>query len=268
MKRKKVFKSLILVAIVLVLTACNKTTQQQAEKKITIATAGDIKPFSYEENGQLTGYDIEVIKAAFKNLSEYNIEFKTTSWESIFIGLDSGKFQAAANNLSYTEERANKYIYSYPIATNPLVLVVNKNSEIKSLNDISGKTTQDDTGTSTAQLVTNWNDQHTDNPSIINYTGEDVAKRLLDLSNNEFDYLIFDKISVETIIKQNAYDLKVIELDLEDNPNNYIIFSDDSDELAATFNDEIVKLYKNGTLEKLSQKYLGGTYLPNMSQLK
>ena len=50
--------------------------------------------------------------------------------------------------------------------------------------------------------MTDWNKKHKDNPSTIDYSGEDVSKGLLDLDNGEFDYLIFDKISVKTIIKQ------------------------------------------------------------------
>lgn len=127
---------------------------------------------------------------------------------------------------------------------------------------------QDDTGTSTAKFVDDWNSQHSDNPSTIDYSGEDVTKRLLDLDDGEFDYLIFDKISVETIIKQKNLDLTVIELNTDDNPNNYIIFSSDSKQLQTAFNKAVKKLYNNGTLEKLSQKYLGGSYLPEASALE
>lgn len=255
------------------LAACQAKSDTPAasdasNKSVVVATAGDIKPFSYEEEGELTGYDIEVIKAASQYIDGYDISFKTTAWESIFVGMDSGKFQLAANNLSYTDERAAKYLYSYPIATNPLVLVVAKDSDIKSLEDIGGKTTQDDTGTSTAKLVEDWNAEHSDNPSIIEYSGEDVAKRLLDLSNAEFDYLVFDKISVETIVQQNGYDFEIIELETGSNPNNYIVFSDDSQDLQKQFNEAVLKLYEDGTLKKLSQDYLGGSYLPDKNELK
>ena len=64
--------------------------------------------------------------------------------------------------------------------------------KIKSLDDIGGKKTQDDTGTSTAKFVDDWNKKHSDSPSTIDYSGEDVTKRLLDLDSGEFDYLIFD----------------------------------------------------------------------------
>ncbi|MDY3024935.1 MAG: amino acid ABC transporter substrate-binding protein [Streptococcus hyovaginalis] len=231
------------------------------EKKVTVATAGDIRPFSYEKDGELTGYDIEVLKAADKVMPDYKFQFKKTSWESIFVGLDSDHYQVAANNLSYTEERAEKYLYSNPIATNPLVLVSREEAKVNDLSEIGGLTTQDDTGTSTAKLVTDWNEKHKDNPSKINYSGEDVSKRLLDLENGEFDYLIFDKISVDTIIDQKGLDLEVVEIDTDSNPNNYIVFSDDQEDLKESFDKALKKLDQTGKLEKLSEKYLGGNYL-------
>ena len=106
-------------------------------------------PFDYEDKGNLTGFDIEVLKAVDEKLSDYEIQFQRTAWESIFPGLDSGHYQAAANNLSYTKERAEKYLYSLPISNNPLVLVSNKKNPLTSLDQIAGKTTQEDTGTQT-----------------------------------------------------------------------------------------------------------------------
>lgn len=255
--------------ILTIFTLFQSSSVLAQDKKVVVATAGDIKPFSYQnKKGKLTGYDIQVIKAASKYIDGYDISFKKTAWESIFVGIDSGLYQIAANNLSYTEERAEKYLYSVPIAKNPLVLVVSKKSTIDSLDDIAGKTTEDDTGTSTAQLVNEWNEKHTDNPSTITYTGEDVAKRLLDLENGECDYIIFDKVSVDTIIEQKDLNLKTIAIDTDGNPNNYIIFSDDSSDFQKKFNDAIKILYDNGKLEELSEKYLGDSYLPNKDELE
>ena len=173
------------------------TTKETATPKtIVVATAGDVAPFDHEENGNLTGFDIEVLKAVDKKLSDYEIQFQRTAWESIFPGLDSGHYQAAANNLSYTKEREEKHLYSLPISNNPLVLVSNKKNPLTSLDQIAGKTTQEDTGTSNAQFITNWNQKHSDNPATIQFSGKDVGKRILDLANCEFNYLVFDKVSV------------------------------------------------------------------------
>ena len=250
--------------------ACGQSKQESAStsttspKTIVVATAGDIPPFDFEKDSNLTGYDVEVLKAVDEKLDQYKIEFQKTAWESIFPGVDAGRYQAAANNLIYTKKRADKYLYSLP----PLVLVSRKDKALTSLQDIAGKTTQDDTGTSTAKIVTDWNQSHSDNPATIQYSGEDVAKRLTDLANGEFDFLIFDKISVQKIIKDRGLDLNVVDLESNDNPNNYIIFSSDEKEFKEQFDKVLKELYQDGTLEKLSKTYLGGSYLPEQSQLQ
>ena len=103
--------------------------------------------------------------------------------------------------------------------------------------------------------MTDWNKKHKDNPSTIDYSGEDVSKGLLDLDNGEFDYLIFDQISVKTIIKQKNLDVDVTSIKSKDNPNNYIIFSDDQKDLQKSFNKALEKHQKSGKLEKISRIY-------------
>ena len=44
-----------------------------------------------------------------------------------------------------------------------------------------------------------------------------MAKRLTDLANGEFDFLIFDKISVQKIIQDRGLDLNVVDLESNDN---------------------------------------------------
>ncbi|KXT80937.1 amino acid ABC transporter substrate-binding protein [Streptococcus oralis] len=264
---KKALLTLLLTPLLVACSQGNSTTEPSTTKTIVVATAGDIPPFDYEENGNLTGYDVEVLKAIDEKLPNYEVQFQKTAWESIFPGIDAGRYQAAANNLSYTKERAEKYLYSLPIAKNPLVLVSQKSQSLTSLDQIAGKTTQDDTGTSTAKLVTDWNQEHASTPATIDYSGEDVGKRLFDLANGEFDFLIFDKISVEKIIKDRGLDLAVVELESSNNPNNYIVFGSDQEDFKKEFDTALKGLYQDGTLEKLSNIYLGGSYLPDQSQL-
>ena len=170
--------------------------------------------------------------------------------------------------MSNTKERSDKYLYSLLISNNPLVLVRSKKNPLTSFDQIAGKTTQEDTGTSNAQFITNWNQKHLDNPATIQFSGEDIDKRILDLANCEFNYLVFDKVSVQKIIKDRGLDLTVVVLPSADNPNNYIIFSSDQKGVKEQFDKVLKELYQDGTLEKLSNTYLGGSYLPEQSELK
>lgn len=247
-------------------TASSTSTSEAVEKKtVNLATVGTTKPFSFEKDGELTGYDIEVAKAIFEG-SDYEVVYQKTEWSSIFTGLDSSKFQIGANNLSYNDERAEKYLYSAPIATNPLVLAVNKNSGIKNYDGIAGKSTQVVQGTGTAKLLEDYNAANPDKQTSINYTNENITAQLRNVEDGKFDYKIFETQSVKTIVAdQGLQNIDILELDLaaSQKPYVYFIFGKEETELQAFVNKRIKELYADGTLEKLSQEFLGGSYLPD-----
>ena len=74
--------------------------------------------------------------------------------------------------------------------------------------------------------------------------------------------------NVQKIIQDGGLNLNVVDLESNDNPNNYIIFSSDGKEIKEQFDKVLKELYQDGTLEKLSKTYLGGSYLPDQSQLQ
>ena len=240
------------------------------KKEIVVATNASPKPFNYEENGELTGYEIEVVRAIFKDSDKYDVKFEKTEWSGVFAGLDADRYQMAVNNISYTKERAEKYLYAAPTAKNPNVLVVKKDdNSIKSLDDIGGKSTEVVQGTTTAKQLEDYNKQHADNPTVLNYTKADFQQIMSRLSDGQFDYKIFDKIGVETVIKNQGLDnLKVIELPSDQQPYVYPLLAKGQDELKTFVDKRIQELYKDGTLEKLSKQFFGDTYLPAEADIK
>ena len=280
---KKIVKYSSLAALGLVaagvLAACSggdkkDTASSEAaapgKKEIVVATNASPKPFNYEENGELTGYEIEVVRAIFKDSDKYDVKFEKTEWSGVFAGLDSDRYQMAVNNISYTKERAEKYLYAAPTAKNPNVLVVKKDDDsIKSLDDIGGKSTEVVQGTTSAKQLEDYNKQHADNPTVLNYTKADFQQIMSRLSDGQFDYKIFDKIGVETVIKNQGLDnLKVIELPSDQQPYVYPLLAKGQDELKSFVDKRIQELYKDGTLEKLSKQFFGDTYLPAEADIK
>ena len=274
---KKIVKYSSLAALGLVaagvLAACSggaKKEEAASKKEIIVATNASPKPFNYEENGELTGYEIEVVRAIFKDSDKYDVKFEKTEWSGVFAGLDADRYNMAVNNISYTKERAEKYLYAAPTAKNPNVLVVKKDdSSIKSLDDIGGKSTEVVQGTTSAKQLEDYNKQHSDNPTVLNYTRADFQQIMGRLSDGQFDYKIFDKIGVETVIKNQGLDnLKVIELPSDQQPYVYPLLAKGQDELKTFVDKRIKELYKDGTLEKLSKQFFGDTYLPAEADIK
>ena len=82
---------------------CEKEGEAASKKEIIVATNASPKPFNYEENGELTGYEIEVVRAIFKDSDKYDVKFEKTEWSGVFAGLDADRYQMAVNNISYTK---------------------------------------------------------------------------------------------------------------------------------------------------------------------
>lgn len=273
MKLKNIVKfGAVAAASVAILAACsNGGSASSGKQEITFATVGTTNPFSYEDdNGKLTGFDVEVAKAVFKDSDKYSVKFQKTEWSSVFAGLDSAKYQMAGNNISYSDERAEKYLYSVPTGTTPSVLAVPKDSDIKSFDDIGGHSTQVVQGTTTAKQLEDYNKEHSDNPVDLKYTDEDITQILGNLNAGKADFKLFDAPTVNSIIKsQNLTDLKTIDVPADQKPFIYFVFASDQKDLQKFVNKRLAELEKDGTLAKLAEKYLGSKdYVPTADELK
>ena len=137
------------------------------------------------------------------------------------------------------------------------------------MDDLGGKKTEVVQGTSTAKQLEDYNKKHADNPTELKYTDGTIQTIMANLADGRTDYKIFERISVEAIIRdQGLKNLKVIELPSDQQPYVYPIIAKGDKDLQKFVNKRIKELYDNGTLEKLSKKYFGGTYLPDAKDIK
>ena len=87
---------------------------------------------------QLTGYDIDVIKAVAK-AENLKLKFNETSWDSMFAGLDAGRFDVIANQVGVNKDREKKYKFSDHTYSSAVLVVRDNEKDIKSFNDVKGK---------------------------------------------------------------------------------------------------------------------------------
>ncbi|WP_407857614.1 transporter substrate-binding domain-containing protein [Enterococcus hailinensis] len=273
---KKIALVLVALTSFLILTGCDTkktatTNSSDVKKTIVVGTSGVSKPFSYEKDGQLTGYDVEVVKAIFKG-TDYKVKFEKTEFESILSGVDSGRYQLGVNNFSYNEERGSKYTFSYPIITNPNVFTVRKDDDsIKEISDLGGKKAVTEVGNSGATILENYNKENPDNKVNITYSEVDFIKQFEQIEAGQYDVRIISKVSAEAGIKEHGFkDLKTVAFTSEGtNANAYVLLGKDADPaLQKTVNDRIKELVEDGTLAKISQEQLGGDYVPKTADLK
>ena len=254
-----------------VLTACSKKESVKPEpKEIIVATNANSKPNTYMEDNKLTGYDVELARAVFKELPEYKLKFQVIDFNSVLSGIDNGRFQMAANALSWTPERAEKYNYSLPLSKSATSVAVKPDLQVKSLNDLAGKTTEVLSGVQVATMLENWNKENPDKAMNLKYMDASypLASYVADVDSGKSDFVIYDQISLTQIIQQHAYNLKVEPIDLGETDKHtgfsYFIFGKEKEDkdLQQKVDKALVKLQENGTMKKLSEKYLGADFTP------
>lgn len=277
MKNKFVKNILTVVAILSIMSlgltgfTTSSTGTQTKKIKITIATAGMPKPFTYvDDNNELTGYDIEVAKAVFALLPRYEVKFEKTEFPSVLAGLDSDRYQVGANDFAMNEARKQKYIYTDPIFKNQYVIVTaTSRSDINSFKDLLGKTTEVTPGVNYTTTLEKYNKSHPDKPVKLSYTDTDLLPILQHVESGKFDFQLIDGAMVRQYIKQYGLKLKVVPLaksdsDLIGTPYSYFLVSKGPNgrQLANDINIALSKATTKGIISKISLKYFDGDFSP------
>ncbi|MET7515492.1 ABC transporter substrate-binding protein [Streptomyces sp. NPDC005480] len=88
------------------------------------------------------------------------IEFSPVSWENLFVGLDSGKFDAVFSNVTVTEERKEKYDFAtYRLDNIAFEAKKGTSWRVKEPKDVAGKTIAVSSGTNQEKILVDWSKQ-------------------------------------------------------------------------------------------------------------
>ncbi|MGE7624491.1 transporter substrate-binding domain-containing protein [Viridibacillus sp. NPDC096237] len=122
--------------------ASDSKGKEDSSKVRTVKVAFDqaSKPISYiDDQGNPTGYDVEVMKLVDELLPDYKFEYVGTTSDDLLIGVEQGKYQVGVKNAFFTEERTEKFIYPKEfLGLSSAGLVLRKEDEnIKSLKDFA-----------------------------------------------------------------------------------------------------------------------------------
>ena len=221
------------------------------EGVLTVGTEGTYKPFSYHEGagGDLTGYDVEVVEAVADKLG-LEVRYEATQWDAIFAGLDAGRFDVIANQVSINPEREAKYLFSTPYTVSTGVVVVAKdNSDITSVADLDGKT-------SAQSLTSNWKDVAEGAGAKVEAI-EGWAQAVTLVEQGRVDATVNDELTFLDYIKTNPDAPIKVAATTEDTSRSALTFTQDKEALAVAVDEALAELAADGTHAELGEKYFG-----------
>ncbi|MGN0393807.1 MAG: transporter substrate-binding domain-containing protein [Coprococcus sp.] len=296
---KKIITGVLTGVLALSLTACGKGSEKAEEKAnansnasveasegtagsnsenvkiIHAVTGGSPKPYiTIDEDGNYSGYDIEVLQAVFDRLPQYELDLQTAEFDAIFAGLTAGNYQIAVNNFSYREERAESYYYSYPYDDIKYVFIQRKGDEpLTSLKDAAerGYKIEAGAGVNVTNAIEQWNAENPDSQIEIIYTEADLSVVFEHIQDGTSDFRIDDLPIYKSYVDEFNFDgLQSNELSAEETAkiatalDAYFLFpkTEEGAALREDVNRVLKELREDGTLSELSQKYFGADQVP------
>lgn len=247
----------VFLAVLLLLSACGGGQTSGSEtggNVLRVGTDAAYPPFEKQEgNGEITGFDIEVIKAVAE-AEGLEVQVQHTGWDGLFEAVNSGKVDAGISAITITEERKEKYDFSEPYFEAKQLILVPNDSDVTSLMDLKGKKIGVQSGT-TGEIVV----QKAFGKTYEGIRGyDDTPGAIDDLMIGRVDAVVADNGVILDYMKKLPKDkFKTIE-DNTFEPEFYgIMVKKGNQEVLDKINSGLKKIRENGTYDAIYNKYFG-----------
>ncbi|OPG97689.1 amino acid ABC transporter substrate-binding protein [Chryseobacterium mucoviscidosis] len=268
----RIFRTaLLFITMLVVLAGCSSgnaanesdtaaASGQDKVKKIIVGTGTQFPNVCFiDENGKLTGYDVELIREIDKRLPEYEFEFSTMEFKNLLLSLETKKIDLIAHQMEVNEERQAKFLFNdeaYNIFPNKIV-VSEKNQDVKSIEDLKGKKLIVGATSNAAVLAEKWNAANGKVIDIVySGAGEDTNTQI---KTGRVDATISTQFAIDYQNKVVDAQLKTVGEALS-NSMVYFILNKDEQELKTKIDEALKSIKEDGTLSKLSTEWLGADY--------
>ncbi|RII09363.1 Cystine-binding periplasmic protein precursor [Streptomyces sp. YIM 130001] len=123
-----------------------------------VSSSGSAAPLTFYATDDKTVIGVEPdIAHLVADVLGLKVHLNTVSWENIFVGLDSAKYDVGFSNITVTEERKDKYDFA-PYREDTLGFEAKKGSglKVRGAKDVAGKTVAVNSGTNQEKLLVEW----------------------------------------------------------------------------------------------------------------
>ncbi len=224
-------------------------------------------PYSFlNDKNEEDGFDVDVVKEVAKRLGVKS-KIETPSWEVIAAGHWRGRWDICICSMTPDEKKAKGLDFVAPYYSSPAVLVTNATgSSINSVSDIEGKRIGIEQGSSYERylqkdLVIGYGAKQIQYPfkqvQPTPYSSEDLAYQDLGLgAGKRIDGIVANLVTANKRIQASSGKFKIVGAPLYEEPNWVAVDKGDK-EWNATIKAIINELHKDGTLKKISLKWIG-----------
>ncbi len=234
----------------------NQSALQRIKDKgvIVVGLDDQFPPMGFRDrNGKIVGFDIDLAKAAAKQLG-VKVKFKAVSWDGIIFSLKNGDIDLIWNGLTITPARKKAIAITNPYLSDKQIIVVNKDSKIENQSDLKGKIIGLQLGSSSANALDNYKKLKDSLKKTRLYDTNTQA--LMDLSAGRINAVVIDEVVGRYYINKRPGVYRVLAASIAREQFGVGLRKGDT-ELYSRLNEILAQMRKDGTEEKISKKWFG-----------
>ncbi|PIE97658.1 MAG: hypothetical protein CR988_06800 [Treponema sp.] len=222
------------------------------KEKLSIGLSIPFPPMAdYDSNGNLVGYDIDVLTEVCNRL-EVKPDFIIIDWSEKLDLLKSEQIDVLASGFGLTPERVGVYLMTRPLVQNAQVLVVRSDStNINSMKDLQGKFIGAQTGSTGEAIIADLMDKGF---KCKLQTYSQIEIEISELKNRKLDALIIDLLVINSYIHEEKLDFRILNEALEDEKYVFAFRLGDK-ALKEEVEKILLEMARDGYLEMLTRKW-------------
>ena len=256
MEKGRLKKIIVTVLIAICLVGVCINVQAEDRKTITVGTNAEYAPFEYlDENGQLTGFDIDLIEAIAKS-QNVEIVWKDLPFDSLIGSMEAGDLDVIAAAIGPTAERQRSVDFSNVYYTGAQSIICRKGDNITTFENLAGVKVAVLEG-STADLIASGENQEygaVEDAQVVRF--KNASSAVMELINGGVDATLIDSIMAENFCKQKE-DLMQTPVEGTENDTVFCV-QKGNDKMLKVINAGLSKIQENGTYDEIYEKYFNG----------
>ena len=249
---KKLIALILAILMVASLAACGTTTTDTDEAKVyTIVSDNAFAPFESFDSatGEYVGIDMDIMAAVAEDQGfEYNM--MNVGFDPALAKVQAGQADAVIAGMTITDERREIFDFSEGYFEDGQVMVVAKDSDIDSLDDLSGKVVATKNGTMGAEYANANKDQYGYTTKAFEGSNEQYQA----IINGNCDACFEDYTVIGDAIK-NGVELKTVGEKINPSFYGFAVKKGTNAELIEMFNAGLANIKENGKYDEILAKY-------------
>jgi polar amino acid transport system substrate-binding protein len=261
---KKISLFIISLLVIGILAACGTSTKEdndtttgsgtEEKKVLKMATSADYPPFEYVDTtkgSEIIGFDIDLANALAEKTG-YELEIQDMDFNSLIPALQAKQIDLVLSGMTPTPERAKNVDFTDIYYSANHMIVSLKDKEIKSIEELEGKTIGVQLGSIQEEKAKGISEQ----VDLKIENRNKISDLVQELKSGRIDAAIIEDLVANGYFEKDQA-LTGFTLPSEEQAGSAVAFQKDS-AITKEFNDALKEMKENGELDKLVVKWFGG----------